>query len=50
VAEIVALSEGVASLVRDGDAVALEGFTDLVVTAEPTGRERSALEELVARG
>jgi glutaconate CoA-transferase, subunit A len=30
VAEVVALSEGVASLVRDGDAVALEGSTHLI--------------------
>jgi glutaconate CoA-transferase, subunit A len=29
-AEVVALAEGVASLVRDGDAVALEGFTHLI--------------------
>jgi glutaconate CoA-transferase subunit A len=30
VAEIVALSEGVAAVVRDGDSVALEGFTHLI--------------------
>ena len=29
-AEIVALQEAVASLVRDGDTVALEGFTHLI--------------------
>jgi acyl CoA:acetate/3-ketoacid CoA transferase alpha subunit len=30
VAEIVSLADAVSSLVRDGDAVALEGFTHLI--------------------
>jgi glutaconate CoA-transferase subunit A len=33
VAKVISLREAVAELVRDGDAVALEGFTHLIPTA-----------------